>query len=119
MKMSRRNLLAAGGSGAIIAMAVSIRSSWAQSPEAATLPDLIVHNAKVTTLQNSRLEAEAFAVRGERIIAVGSEAEIMALRAGKACDIHGHAHAVAWAADVPVADEKAFWGALGCSCWAV
>jgi predicted amidohydrolase YtcJ len=34
----------------------------------------------------------------------------------RACTIHGHAHA--WAADIPVADDKAFWGALGCSCWA-
>jgi predicted amidohydrolase YtcJ len=34
----------------------------------------------------------------------------------RACTIHGHAHA--WAAAVPVADDKAFWGALGCSCWA-
>jgi predicted amidohydrolase YtcJ len=33
-----------------------------------------------------------------------------------ACMIHGHAHA--WTADVPVANEKPFWGALGCSCWA-
>jgi predicted amidohydrolase YtcJ len=33
-----------------------------------------------------------------------------------ACGMHGHAHA--WTADVPVADEKSFWGALGCSCWA-
>ncbi len=38
--------------------------------------------------------------------------------AGNACGIHGHAHARAWTADLPVADEKAFWGALGCSCWA-
>ncbi len=35
-----------------------------------------------------------------------------------ACAIHGHAHATAWATDVPVADDKSFWGALGCSCWA-
>jgi hypothetical protein len=35
-----------------------------------------------------------------------------------ACSIHGHAHAAAWATDVPVADDKSFWGALGCSCWA-
>jgi len=34
----------------------------------------------------------------------------------QACTIHGHTHA--WAADIPVADDKAFWGALGCSCWA-
>ena len=36
----------------------------------------------------------------------------------RACTIHGHAHARALAAAVPVADDKAFWGALGCSCWA-
>ena len=52
-----------------------------QSPTPAGPPDLIVHNAKVTTLQSSRPEAEAFAVRGEKIVAVGGEAEIMVLRA--------------------------------------
>jgi predicted amidohydrolase YtcJ len=36
---------------------------------------------------------------------------------GTACAIHGHAHA--WARAVPVQDERAFWGALGCSCWAI
>ncbi|WP_454726023.1 MULTISPECIES: amidohydrolase [Cupriavidus] len=35
-----------------------------------------------------------------------------------ACGVHGHAHARAWTADTPAADESAFWGALGCSCWA-
>jgi predicted amidohydrolase YtcJ len=78
MKISRRNILMAGGSTAMIAMASPW--SWAQSPEAATSPDLIVHNAKVTTLQSSRPEAAAFAVRGERIVAVGGEADIMRLR---------------------------------------
>jgi predicted amidohydrolase YtcJ len=34
----------------------------------------------------------------------------------KACGVHGHAHA--WSINLPVADETAFWGALGCSCWA-
>ncbi|HLQ90889.1 MAG TPA: amidohydrolase family protein, partial [Xanthobacteraceae bacterium] len=81
MKISRRNLLAAGGSTAIIAMAGPDHSSRAQLPEAPTSPDLIVHNAKVTTLLSSRPETEAFAVRGERIVAVGSDADIMGLRA--------------------------------------
>ncbi|MDB5365980.1 MAG: hypothetical protein JWM77_1907 [Rhodospirillales bacterium] len=36
-----------------------------------------------------------------------------------ACNIHGHAHADAWSANVPADDEHAFWGALGCACWAV
>src|SRR6266478_7705098 len=80
MKISRRNVLAAGGSTAIIAMAGPDHSSWAQLSEAPTSPDLIVHNAKVTTLQSGRPETEAFAARGERIVAVGGEADIMRLR---------------------------------------
>jgi predicted amidohydrolase YtcJ len=43
--------------------------------------------------------------------------------AGCACDrrcgVHGHAHAAAAVLDVPAADLKGFWGALGCACWAV
>jgi hypothetical protein len=35
------------------------------------------------------------------------------------CGIHGHDHARAWSARLPVADVKSFWGALGCACWAV
>jgi predicted amidohydrolase YtcJ len=38
---------------------------------------------------------------------------------GKACGVHGHQHATAWSARLPIADLKSFWGALGCSCWAV
>jgi predicted amidohydrolase YtcJ len=33
-----------------------------------------------------------------------------------ACGVHGHAHA--WGLSGPT-DDRAFWGALGCSCWAV
>ncbi|WP_373414916.1 amidohydrolase [Ensifer aridi] len=35
------------------------------------------------------------------------------------CGIHGHDHAGAWTSRLPVADLKGFFGALGCSCWAV
>jgi predicted amidohydrolase YtcJ len=35
------------------------------------------------------------------------------------CHVHGHRHATAWSAKLPIADLKGFWGALGCSCWAV
>jgi len=35
------------------------------------------------------------------------------------CTVHGHDHARAWSARLPIADLKSFWGALGCSCWAV
>jgi predicted amidohydrolase YtcJ len=42
----------------------------------------------------------------------------LACGCSNSCNVHGHAHASAWAAELPVSDEKAFWGALGCSCWA-
>jgi predicted amidohydrolase YtcJ len=35
------------------------------------------------------------------------------------CGVHGHDHATAWSSKPPIADLKSFWGALGCSCWAV
>jgi predicted amidohydrolase YtcJ len=34
------------------------------------------------------------------------------------CGVHGHSHARALGAHAPARDEGAFWGALGCSCWA-
>jgi predicted amidohydrolase YtcJ len=36
-----------------------------------------------------------------------------------ACTVHGHDHGRAWLADVPAGDPRSFWGAFGCSCWAV
>lgn len=36
-----------------------------------------------------------------------------------ACNLHGHSHGIAWASPIPVRDLKSFWGALGCSCFAV
>jgi hypothetical protein len=35
------------------------------------------------------------------------------------CGVHGHDHAAAWSSNLPISDLKSFWGALGCSCWAV
>ncbi|VFR77212.1 Exoenzymes regulatory protein AepA precursor [plant metagenome] len=35
------------------------------------------------------------------------------------CGLHGHDHARSWGASAPVSDLKGFFGALGCSCWAV
>jgi predicted amidohydrolase YtcJ len=35
------------------------------------------------------------------------------------CGVHSHDHAAGWSANLPIADLKSFWGALGCSCWAV
>jgi predicted amidohydrolase YtcJ len=43
----------------------------------------------------------------------------MSCSCANACGVHGHNHAVAWSAKLPIADLKSFWGALGCACWAV
>jgi predicted amidohydrolase YtcJ len=43
----------------------------------------------------------------------------MSCGCANACDVHGHNHAIAWSAKLPIADLKSFWGALGCACWAV
>ncbi|TDA49071.1 amidohydrolase family protein, partial [Burkholderia pyrrocinia] len=36
-----------------------------------------------------------------------------------ACNVHAHAHASAWGSALPTSDAKGFWGAFGCSCWAI
>jgi hypothetical protein len=84
MTISRRKLLSAASSTAVIATAGSLRplSSPSRAQQTDNPPDLIVHNGKVTTLQSGRPEAQAFAVRGEKVIAVGGDAEIMELRTG-------------------------------------
>jgi Amidohydrolase family len=43
----------------------------------------------------------------------------MACGCANACNVHGHQHATAWSRSPAVADLHTFWGALGCSCWAV
>jgi hypothetical protein len=35
------------------------------------------------------------------------------------CTVHGHDHAAALGVTVPSSDARSFWGAFGCSCWAV
>lgn len=35
------------------------------------------------------------------------------------CGLHGHQHQIAWATPLPISDLKSFWGALGCSCFAL
>jgi len=47
------------------------------------------------------------------------EGVALACGCATACGVHGHAHARAWAAPAPAADAAGFWGAFGCSCWAV
>jgi predicted amidohydrolase YtcJ len=48
-----------------------------------------------------------------------AQTQAVTCRCEGACGVHGHNHANAWTAKLPVSDLKAFWGAVGCSCWAV
>ncbi|MDX2222446.1 MAG: amidohydrolase [Rhodospirillaceae bacterium] len=59
----------------------------------------------------------AFAAPGER------RAPLRAERAChdacvSGCGVHGHRHDIAWTRPIPASDLKAFWGALGCACFA-
>jgi len=43
----------------------------------------------------------------------------LACDCSSSCSVHGHDHAVALASRAPTSDARSFWGAFGCSCWAV
>ena len=72
-------LTAAGVAGVLtppwLADARGVTARSAQSPE----PELVVHNAKVYTVDAAMPRAEAFAVKNGRIVAVGSSAAIKGL----------------------------------------
>jgi len=64
------------------------------TPSAQNAPaDLIYHNAKIYTADEARPRAEAIAIRGDRIAAVGSSADILKLKgaATKVVDAQGAA----------------------------
>jgi predicted amidohydrolase YtcJ len=61
---------------AIAGAAVAAR----QAPPAPPPADQIVTNARVYTVDPARPEAQAVAVRGDRVVAVGTSAEVQALR---------------------------------------
>jgi predicted amidohydrolase YtcJ len=56
---------------------VSVALAGAQVPDSA---DLIIHNAKIYTVNAKQPRAKAIAIRGQRIAAVGSNAEILKLK---------------------------------------
>jgi len=62
---------------ALSAFAIGSGSVAAETPQPA---NLIVHNAKILTLSDSSPEAQALAVRGEKLVYVGSNDEVMKLR---------------------------------------
>ncbi len=82
MKLRRRSFLESVG----FSTAALLGSSWlsaAKAVEENPTPDLIVINAKVTTMDSAKPSAEAFAVRAGRFTAVGSTADIKSLAGPK------------------------------------
>ncbi|MBL0922220.1 MAG: amidohydrolase family protein [Phycisphaerales bacterium] len=80
MDLNRRSFLrasAALGAGACVGPLWSCAASGrASGPPAA--PDLIVRNARITTLDSARPEASALASQGGRFVQIGTDAEVMA-----------------------------------------
>ncbi len=75
---------------------------------APTLPPAMPDWSPVRTFGGYQKHADAGHQRKEAFAA--------ACGCSAACGIHGHAHA--WSSSAVTSDDKAFWGALGCSCWA-
>lgn len=58
----------------------SLKLSFVQATSQPPVADLILHNGFVWTVDASKPQAEALAVRGDRLIKVGGNAEVLALR---------------------------------------
>ena len=65
----------------------------ATTPAQAQSADLVLHNGKIITVDSADRIAEAVAVRGQRIIAVGTDAEVLKLAGGstRRVDLKGRA----------------------------
>ena len=64
---------------AVVCFSVAIGSLFGQQ-DAALAPDQIFYNGKIATVDSSNSIQEAFAVKGDRFLGVGSNAEIQALQ---------------------------------------
>jgi predicted amidohydrolase YtcJ len=71
---------------------VIVASCAVVAPPASSLaPDMVLHNARVYTVDDAQPTAEAVAIRGDRIVAVGSNAAVRALAASstRTIDLQG------------------------------
>ncbi len=75
MRLSRRAIVRSAGALA----ALPLLGHRALAALARTQPDLILHNGRVITIDPRQPAAEAVAIAGDRILAVGSNADIDAL----------------------------------------
>jgi predicted amidohydrolase YtcJ len=57
---------------------------------------------------------------GKASALMNREARACADGCASGCGVHGHHHQIAWTTPLPIAEDskRAFWGALGCSCFA-
>ena len=79
--MPSRHALIAVVIAALAALGASVANAQGSAPSTATAPaDLIVHNARIYTVDEGRPVAEAMAVRGGRVAFVGSERGALVLR---------------------------------------
>jgi len=69
------------GAGAALTLGLAPRARAHLSKES-PMADLIIRNARITTLDPARPQAQALAVADGRIVAIGSEAEVMPLATG-------------------------------------
>jgi predicted amidohydrolase YtcJ len=89
------------------------------TPEAVDRADVVFHNGAVLTLDRDAPRAQAMAIRGDRILAVGSDAEVLALQgpetrvvdlAGRTLlpgFVDGHTHLLVYAARVNMTLDEA------------
>jgi len=77
-KFSRRKFIGSSSALAVAGLGLPTQSALAQaeSPNAQSAPDYIVINARVFTIDDDQPNAEAFAVKGDRFVAVGSSSDI-------------------------------------------
>jgi predicted amidohydrolase YtcJ len=68
---------------AIVTICLTLFMSVAQTNAASLAPDLVIVNASIHTVDEAQPRAEAVAISGNRIVAVGSTAEIQALTGPK------------------------------------
>jgi predicted amidohydrolase YtcJ len=47
----------------------------------------------------------------------GANGATAAVAGAAMCAVHVDRRGLAWFADIPAADQREFWGALGCTCW--
>jgi predicted amidohydrolase YtcJ len=78
--MKRRNFISQSGMVGAVAALAPVTGLHAQTRGGPVRADLIINNARIYTMDENLPMAEAVTIMGERILAVGSNAELSALQ---------------------------------------